>query len=308
MFHANGWGMPFGDHRRRRPARRAAPGRRHRDPAPRRAARRHADVRGAGRGQRRARRRRDAGTARSPAATGCGSSSPAPRRRPAPSSGCSTSSAGSSSRSTASPRPRRWSRSTGMRAEWDDLEPHEQARNARPGRRARARRAGHGRRRRRGAHRVEPQPRRLLGAARGDRASAQAGNWFHTGDGGYLDDDGYLVISDRKKDVIISGGENVSSIEVEDALMSHPRGQGGRGDRHPRREVGRAGHRAGRHATAPTVDRGGPHRALPRARWPATSARSAIEFVDELPRTATGKLQKFKLREPFWAGHERQVN
>src|SRR4029078_208988 len=43
----------------------------------------------------------------------------------------------------------------------------------------------------------------------------------HTGDGGYLDDDGYLVISDRKKDVIISGGENVSSIEVEDALMSH---------------------------------------------------------------------------------------
>ena len=50
---------------------------------------------------------------------------------------------------------------------------------------------------------------------------AQAGNWFHTGDGGRIDDDGYLVIQDRKKDVIISGGENVSSIEVEDALMSH---------------------------------------------------------------------------------------
>ena len=49
----------------------------------------------------------------------------------------------------------------------------------------------------------------------------QEGNTFHTGDGGYLDDEGYLVISDRKKDVIISGGENVSSIEVEDALMSH---------------------------------------------------------------------------------------
>ena len=47
-------------------------------------------------------------------------------------------------------------------------------------------------------------------------------DWFHTGDGGFIDDDCYLTISDRKKDVIISGGENVSSIEVEDALFSHP--------------------------------------------------------------------------------------
>ena len=46
--------------------------------------------------------------------------------------------------------------------------------------------------------------------------------WFHTGDGGYIDDDNYVTISDRKKDVIISGGENVSSIEVEDAIFSHP--------------------------------------------------------------------------------------
>ena len=52
-------------------------------------------------------------------------------------------------------------------------------------------------------------------------ADALAGGWFHTGDGGTLTD-GYLAISDRKKDVIISGGENVSSIEVEDALHSHP--------------------------------------------------------------------------------------
>ncbi len=46
--------------------------------------------------------------------------------------------------------------------------------------------------------------------------------WFHTGDGGVIGDDGYLTISDRKKDVIITGGENVSSIEVEDVLFSHP--------------------------------------------------------------------------------------
>ena len=53
-------------------------------------------------------------------------------------------------------------------------------------------------------------------------ADAIVDGWFHTGDGGSIDDEGYVTISDRKKDVIISGGENVSSIEVEDALFSHP--------------------------------------------------------------------------------------
>ena len=53
-------------------------------------------------------------------------------------------------------------------------------------------------------------------------ADAMEGGWFHTGDGGFLDGEGYLTIADRKKDVIISGGENVSSIEVEDVLFSHP--------------------------------------------------------------------------------------
>ena len=53
-------------------------------------------------------------------------------------------------------------------------------------------------------------------------ADALADGWFHTGDGGRLDGQGYLTISDRKKDVIITGGENVSSIEVEDALYQHP--------------------------------------------------------------------------------------
>ena len=53
-------------------------------------------------------------------------------------------------------------------------------------------------------------------------ADASPDGWFHTGDGGRLDDQGYLTISDRKKDVIITGGENVSSIEVEDCLCQHP--------------------------------------------------------------------------------------
>ena len=55
-----------------------------------------------------------------------------------------------------------------------------------------------------------------------ESARCLADGWFHTGDGGSIDDEGYLTIADRKKDVIITGGENVSSIEVEDALFSHP--------------------------------------------------------------------------------------
>ncbi len=67
-----------------------------------------------------------------------------------------------------------------------------------------------------------------------ETARVTDGNRFSTGDGGYLDDDGYLVITDRKKDVIISGGENVSSIEVEDRADGAPGGARGRGHRDPR--------------------------------------------------------------------------
>ena len=81
-----------------------------------------------------------------------------------------------------------------------------------------------------------------------ESAAALADGWFHTGDGGFLDAEGYLTIRDRKKDVIISGGENVSSIEVEDVPVLAPRGRRGRGHRGPAREVGRDGHGAGRAA------------------------------------------------------------
>ena len=72
---------------------------------------------------------------------------------------------------------------------------------------------------RRGAGPVQRRARGLLGAARGDRARRSSDGWFHTGDGGVIGDDGYLTIQDRKKDVIITGGENVSSIEVEDVHL-----------------------------------------------------------------------------------------
>jgi fatty-acyl-CoA synthase len=137
-------------------------------------------------------------------------------------------------------------------------------------------------------------------------AEAQRGNWFHTGDGGVIDDDGYLVISDRKKDVIISGGENVSSIEVEDALMSHP----------AVKEVAVIGipdEKWGEMVTALVVTDGSDVTADAliahcREALAGYKCPKRIDFVDELPRTATGKLQKFKLREQFWQGRERQVN
>jgi acyl-CoA synthetase (AMP-forming)/AMP-acid ligase II len=139
-----------------------------------------------------------------------------------------------------------------------------------------------------------------------ETAQAQADNWFHTGDGGYLDDEGYLVISDRKKDVIISGGENVSSIEVEDALMLHA----------AVREVAVIGipdEKWGELVTALVVTDGSDVDAEEliahcRQSLAGYKCPKRIEFVETLPRTATGKLQKFKLREPFWKGQERQVN
>jgi fatty-acyl-CoA synthase len=135
---------------------------------------------------------------------------------------------------------------------------------------------------------------------------AQRGNWFHTGDGGIIDDDGYLVISDRKKDVIISGGENVSSIEVEDALMSH-------GAVKEVAVIGIPDEKWGELVTALVLTDG---RAVTAEELIAHCRQSLagykcpkrVEFVTELPRTATGKLQKFKLREQYWQGYERAVN
>nr|WP_246336718.1 AMP-binding protein [Flexivirga oryzae] len=137
-------------------------------------------------------------------------------------------------------------------------------------------------------------------------AKAQEGGWFHTGDGGYLDEDGYLVISDRKKDVIVSGGENVSSIEVEDALTSHD----------AVREVAVIGipdAKWGERVIALVVTdddelTGEALIAHCRDRLAGYKCPKQIDFVAELPRTATGKLQKFKLREPYWAGRERAVS
>ena len=138
-----------------------------------------------------------------------------------------------------------------------------------------------------------------------ETAKATAGHQFSTGDGGYLDDDGYLVITDRKKDVIISGGENVSSIEVEDRLMAHPAVR-------EAAVIGIPDEKWGELVTALVVTDGSAVTAEDlithcRGTLAGFKCPKRVELVTELPRTATGKLQKFKLREPFWTGRDRQV-
>src|SRR5215203_5124664 len=140
-------------------------------------------------------------------------------------------------------------------------------------------------------------------------ASAEAldGGWFHTGDGGSIDDGGYLTISDRKKDVIITGGENVSSIEVEDVVFSHPAVA-------EVAVIGVPDDKWGEMVTAIVVVAEGQQVteadiiAHCRGKIAGYKTPKRVEFRDELARTATGKIQKFKLRESFWEGSERKVN
>jgi fatty-acyl-CoA synthase len=136
-------------------------------------------------------------------------------------------------------------------------------------------------------------------------ADALEGGWFHTGDGGTLDEEGYVTISDRKKDVIITGGENVSSIEVEDCLFSHPAVA-------EVAVIGVPSEKWGETIKALVVLSGEATEAELiahcKARLAGYKAPTSVEFRDVIPRTATGKIQKFKLREKYWAGLDRQVN
>ena len=136
---------------------------------------------------------------------------------------------------------------------------------------------------------------------------ALADGWFHTGDGGYLDEDSYLVLTDRQKDVIISGGENVSSIEVEDCLFTHPAVA-------EAAVIGVPDERWGETPKALVVLVEGStatERELIdycRERMAHYKCPSSVEFRDVLARTATGKLQKYKLRGPYWEGRARRIN
>jgi fatty-acyl-CoA synthase len=140
-----------------------------------------------------------------------------------------------------------------------------------------------------------------------ETAKAIYDGYFHSGDLGVWDEYGNVHIVDRKKDVIISGGENISSPEVEDALYKHPAIL-------EVAVIGVPSEKWGETPKALVVLREGmtateqeiiefSRKHLAHFRCP-----TSVDFVESLPRTATGKLQKFVIREAYWKGVERRVN
>ena len=131
--------------------------------------------------------------------------------------------------------------------------------------------------------------------------------WFHTGNLAVWDAVGNIHIVDRQKDVIISGGENISSSEIEDALYQHPAVL-------ECAVIGVPDEQWGETPKALVVLHDGqtvsPDEliAFCRKHLAHFKCPTSAEIVRELPRTVTGKLQKFKLRERFWAGGQRRVN
>jgi fatty-acyl-CoA synthase len=136
--------------------------------------------------------------------------------------------------------------------------------------------------------------------------TAFAGGWFHSGDAGVMHPDGYVELRDRFKDVIVSGGENISTIEIEQALARHPSVL----------EVAVVGVPHERWGERPKAF-------VTLAPGAGTSADELVEFARtqiarfkvpdevefcELPKTSTGKIQKFVLRDREWAGRDRRIN
>ncbi|MFN0144897.1 MAG: long-chain-fatty-acid--CoA ligase [Dehalococcoidia bacterium] len=140
-----------------------------------------------------------------------------------------------------------------------------------------------------------------------ETAKAIHGGYFHTGDLAVWDEFANVHIVDRKKDVIISGGENISSPEVEDALYKHPAVLECAVVGVPHEKWGETPKalivlRSGMSATEQEILEFS-RKHLAHFRCP-----TSVDFVESLPRTATGKLQKFVIREQYWKGVERRVN
>ena len=131
--------------------------------------------------------------------------------------------------------------------------------------------------------------------------------WLRTGDGGYLDAGGYLFLTDRIKDMIVSGAENVYPAEVENVLAAHP-------DIADVAVIGVPDERWGETVRAVVVLREGAEPdaagiiAFTRERLAHYKCPAAVDFMDALPRNPTGKVLKRELRAPYWAGRSRGVN
>jgi acyl-CoA synthetase (AMP-forming)/AMP-acid ligase II len=134
-----------------------------------------------------------------------------------------------------------------------------------------------------------------------------ADGWLRTGDAGYLDEDGYVFIHDRVKDMIITGGENVYPAEVENAIFGHP----GVADV---AVIGIPDARWGEAVKAVVVRKAGADPtpaeiiAWARERIAAYKAPKSVDYIDALPRNASGKILRRELREGYWKGHDRRVS
>ena len=136
--------------------------------------------------------------------------------------------------------------------------------------------------------------------------AALRGGWMHTGDAAYMDADGFVFVVDRMKDVIITGGENVYSAEVENAVAQHPAVAVCSVIGIPSDEWGETVHaivilKPGKSATAEEII------AHCKTLIAGYKCPRSVEFVDALPLSGAGKVLKNKLREPFWQGRQRNV-
>ena len=138
-------------------------------------------------------------------------------------------------------------------------------------------------------------------------SSAIVNGWFHTGDAGYFDDEGFLFIHDRVKDMIVSGGENIYPAEVENALFAHP-------DITDVAVVGIPDDNWGEAVLAFVVTH--PETSVTetnivefaKSRIAGYKVPKHIEFVETLPRNPSGKILRRELRDPYWEGKTRGVN
>ena len=132
--------------------------------------------------------------------------------------------------------------------------------------------------------------------------------WLHTGDGGYMDEDGFVYVVDRVKDMIISGGENVYSAEVEQALYQHPDVAECAVIGIPDETWGEAVHAIVRAkpGTAPQAEALIAHCQTQIAHY---KCPRGVTFREEpLPLSGAGKILKTELRKPYWEGRTRAVN
>ncbi|ARU04024.1 fatty-acid--CoA ligase [Comamonas serinivorans] len=139
-----------------------------------------------------------------------------------------------------------------------------------------------------------------------ETAAAVREGWMHTGDGGRMDEDGYIYIVDRMKDMIVTGGENVYSVESESALATHPAVAVCAIIGVPSEQWGEAVHafvvlKPGQQATPDELI------AHCRTRIAAYKCPRSVDFIEAMPLSGAGKVLKTTLRAPFWAGRDRQV-